>query len=126
MSPSSAKLAAKFGLLLGLLAVALGLIPYVMGLHAVKLGTMNLTADSLNDLKSQPNGEKLTNCALACVALTEEHAQAYTTLSTVSKFQSQSLIFGGLAVVACFGLHLRFITQHRQQSSKPVPPPRHG
>ncbi len=126
MSTSSAKLVAKFGLLLGLLAVALGLIPYVMGLHAVKIDKMTLTADSLNDLKSQPNGEKLANCALACIALAEEHAQAYTTFATVSKIQSQSLILGGLAVVACFGLLLRFITQHRQQSSKPVPPPRHG
>jgi len=118
MSPSVASRVAKFGLLIGLLAVAVGLTPYLSGLHTVKLDEVALSADSLNELKSQPNGEKLANCAVASIALAKEHAKAYASLADVSKIQSQSFILGGLAVVACFGLLLGFIMQQRQTSSK--------
>ena len=57
------------GLVVGVFAVAKGAIPFVLGLHGVEITGMNLTSEAVANLKSQPNGEKLANCALASVVL---------------------------------------------------------
>ena len=83
---------------LGLAAIAVGVIPFAIGLHEVTITGVQLGPDAVAMLKDQPGGQTLINCAEASMALANKGAEAYNSLARVSRSQSLFLMVGGIVV----------------------------
>ena len=100
----------KIGIAIGVFAIAMGVIPFAIGLNALHFDNMQLTQETLADLKTQPGGDTLVNCAMASAALANQGNAALNSLVHISRSQSFILLIGGVAIIIIFTLLLRFVS----------------
>ena len=107
----------KIGIAIGVFAIIVGVIPFARGLYALQFDNMQLTQEALVNLKSQPGGDALVNCAMASAALANQGNVALNSLVHFSRLQSFILLIGGVAVIIIFSFLLRFVSQNIKVSA---------
>lgn len=94
-------------MLAGIVIFICGAIPAVLGYYYIEFRVPGLDATAIENLKGQPGGEAIANCAIASTALNAQAAAVMAGLVTVIKWQSAFSLICGAVVLICCGLLLR-------------------